>query len=192
MRIDSLTLRRCLPIALVLASGLLTACPGELENKAAFDAYEATRGDAGAPSNDTGGTAGSAGAAGSAGTSGTAGSAGSAGTDGSAGADDGAVTGACGDVVTRIFVPSCGGTGCHSASSPQQDLDLVSPGVASRVVGIAGKQCAQLLADPQNPEQSLLYQKLLPQPDCGASMPLARPALSGSDMACVLAWIAAQ
>jgi hypothetical protein len=37
-----------------------------------------------------------------------------------------------------------------------------------------------------------MYQKLLPLPKCGAQMPLARPPLSGSDTACVLAWIAAQ
>jgi hypothetical protein len=146
---------------------LLAGCPGELPNKAEFEAYAAAHGDAGAPD-----------AISQAGTS-----SGSAGTAG---------TGACGDVVARVFVPTCGGTGCHSAMAPQQGLDLVSPGVAARVVGVSAKQCLQLLADPQNPEQSLMYQKLLPKPACGAQMPLARPALSSSDVACVLSWIAAQ
>jgi len=104
----------------------------------------------------------------------------------------GAASSACGDVVTRIFVPSCGGTGCHGAVAAQQDLDLVSPGVASRVVGVVGTGCASTLADPANPEASLIYQKLSPTPPCGAPMPLARPALSDQDAACVLAWIAAQ
>ena len=151
-------------LAVAAALCLLAGCPGELPNKAEFEAYAAAHGDAGAP--DTNSQAGT-----------------SAGT---------AATGACGDVVARIFVPTCGGTGCHSATAPQQGLDLVSPGVAARVVGVSAKQCLQLLADPQNPEQSLMYQKLLPKPACGAPMPLARPALSSSDIACVLGWIAAQ
>jgi len=100
--------------------------------------------------------------------------------------------GPCGDVTTRIFVPSCGDTGCHGRTAPQQGLDLVSPGVASRVVGVSAKACAGALADPENPEGSLLYTKLLPRPACGSQMPLARPPLSSTDAACVLAWIAAQ
>jgi hypothetical protein len=165
-------------LALLSLVGLLTACPGELSNKAAFEAYAATHGDAGAPSDE----AGSSGSSSMAGTASTApgGSAGTVGNDG------------CGDVVARIFVPSCGGVGCHGASAPQQDLDLVSAGIAARVVGVSAKQCLKVLADPQNPEQSLLYQKLLARPDCGAQMPLARPALSSADIACVLSWIAAQ
>ena len=119
-----------------------------------------------------------------------AGSAGRASND--AAAPSGAGLGSCGDVVTRIFVPSCGGTGCHGATGPQNDLDLVSPGVAARVVGVSGIGCASPLADPANPEASLIYQKLSPTPPCGSPMPLARPALSEEDAACVLAWIAAQ
>ena len=158
-----------LPLALLGALCLLAGCPGELANKADFEAYAAAHGDSGAPAltNEAGTSSGHAGTS-------------------------GAANGACGDVVARILVPSCGGTGCHSALAPQQDLDLVSPGVASRVVGVPAKQCLQLLVDPQNPEQSLMYQKLLPKPTCGAQMPLARPALSSADMACVLAWIAMQ
>ncbi len=150
-------------LLLIGSMSVLSACPGELSNKAEFEAYEAAHGDAGAPAMMN-----------------EAGKAGSAGN------------GACGDVVTRIFVPTCGGTGCHSAVAPQQDLDLVSPDAASRVVGTPAKQCLQVLVDPQNPEQSLKYQTLLPKPACGAQMPLARPALSSADVACVLAWIAAQ
>jgi hypothetical protein len=100
--------------------------------------------------------------------------------------------GPCGDVPTRLFVPSCGGTGCHGATAAQQDLDLVSADVASRVVGVQAKVCVGTLADPSNPESSLLYTKLLTGPACGAQMPLARPPLSSTDAACVLSWIAAQ
>ena len=103
-----------------------------------------------------------------------------------------AADGACGDVVTRIFIPSCGGTGCHGAMAPQQGLDLESPGVAARVVGVIAKGCPINLADPQSPSGSLMYQKLSPDPPCGAQMPLARPPLSDADATCVFNWIIAQ
>lgn len=106
--------------------------------------------------------------------------------------DASADAGPCGDVVARIFEPTCGGNGCHGSTAPQQDLDLVSPGVALRVVGVAAKGCSVVLADPADPEASLIYQKLLPNPPCGSTMPLARPPLSRADAACVRAWIAAQ
>ena len=100
--------------------------------------------------------------------------------------------GECGDVPTRIFVASCGDTGCHGATAPQQGLDLVSAGLTTRVVGVQAKSCSGILADPQNPAGSLLYSKLLTKPKCGSQMPLARPPLSDADQQCVLAWIAAQ
>ncbi|HEY0468177.1 MAG TPA: hypothetical protein VGC79_28455 [Polyangiaceae bacterium] len=150
---------------------LLTGCPGTLDDKERFLV-----------------DAGNAGSAASGSSGGDAAATGKAGSD--AGPDSDA--GPCGDVVERIFVPSCGGTGCHGATGPQQDLDLVSAGVAARVVGVQGIGCASTLADPANPEASLIYQKLSPTPPCGSPMPLARPALSEEDAACVLAWIAAQ
>jgi hypothetical protein len=101
-------------------------------------------------------------------------------------------TGACGDVVMHIFQPQCGNSGCHGAVAPQQNLDLVSAGVAARVVGVSGTECSGVLANPASPETSLLYTKLSSHPPCGAQMPLAATALSSADMACVLAWIAAQ
>ena len=98
----------------------------------------------------------------------------------------------CGDVVAKIFVPKCGSSNCHGSSAPQQGLDLVSAGVAARVVGMTAKGCATTLADPENPEASLLYTKLAPNPPCGGQMPLAQPPLSDADAACVLKWIEGQ
>jgi len=154
---------------MALSALLLLGCPGTLDDKQRFlvDAGNGSDGrDAGAPAD--------------------------AATETGVEADADSDPGACGDVVTRIFVPSCGGTGCHDAVGPQQGLDLVSPGIAARVVGVAGVGCASLLADPANPEASLIYRKLMPTPPCGSPMPLARPALSDEDEACVLTWIGAQ
>jgi hypothetical protein len=106
--------------------------------------------------------------------------------------DAGTGGGECGDVPARIFVTSCGDTGCHGATAPQQELDLVSSGLDARIVGVQAKSCSGILADPQSPAGSVLYSKLLNQPKCGSQMPLARPPLSDADRQCVLAWIAAQ
>jgi hypothetical protein len=152
-------------VALCFVAG----CPGKLEDKQSFLSYVP-------PDASPDSTA----------------QAGSSSTAGGSGVGGGMNGDACGDIIDRVFAPSCGDTGCHGAVAPQQGLDLVSADVASRVVGVAGKVCVSTLADPANPEGSLLYKKLLPSPGCGAQMPLARPALSSADMACVLAWIAAQ
>jgi hypothetical protein len=187
MHIESLR-ARAWHWALLGAVGLLSACPGELRHKADFEAYEAARGDAGAP-----GTSNEAGADSGAATAGSAGNAGSSSGSSGSSSDSAGSSGsdACGDVRARILEPSCGGTGRHGATAPQQDLDLISEGIASRVVGVMAKQCLQVLADPENPEQSLLYTKLLARTDCGAQMPLARPPLSSADIECVRVWIAA-
>jgi hypothetical protein len=177
MRIDRSAIPALLASAsLALGTLLLSGCPGTLDNKERFLV------DAGSAGNGFGG-----------GTDGgdDAATPDDAGSDASA-AGAGPDLGPCGDVVTRIFVPSCGGTGCHGSTGAQQDLDLVSNGVRERVVGVTGTGCLSTLADPANPEASLLYQKLSPTPPCGSPMPLARPALSEEDTACVLAWIAAQ
>lgn len=155
--------------SLGLGALLLVGCPGTLDDKERFLVDAGSAGSAGAAGNATGG-----------------------GEDAGTTLDSGPDLGPCGDVVARIFVPSCGGTGCHGPSGAQQDLDLVSPGVAARVVGVSGIGCSAVLADPANPEGSLIYQKLSPTPPCGSPMPLARPALTDEDVACVRAWIAAQ
>ncbi|HYQ44209.1 MAG TPA: hypothetical protein VER11_19640 [Polyangiaceae bacterium] len=180
MRTDRWAQWRAAAFASSLIVGALTlgGCPGTLDDKERFLAAAGAAGKAGTAGSGVGGSD----------DAGPAMSGSDAGADPDAGPD----LGSCGDVVARIFVPSCGGTGCHGATGPQQDLDLVSPGVAERVVGVSGIGCSAILADPANPEASLIYQKLSPTPPCGSPMPLARPALSDEDVACVLTWIAAQ
>jgi len=102
----------------------------------------------------------------------------------------GAGGGACGDVEATVFAVSCAGGTCHGPGDPAQGLDLVSPGLASRVVGQPAHGCGGVLADPQHPEDSALYDKLLDAPGCGARMPLHGDPLSEDEIACVKAWIA--
>jgi hypothetical protein len=162
MRIDRARVAWC--CAFAVAASLIAGCPGKLDDKQRFLDYVPP--EAGPDAEAT--------------------------LEAGPGAGGGPSNGACGDIIDRVFAPSCGDTGCHGAVAPQQGLDLVSPDVASRVVGVSGKACVSVLADPANPEASLLYKKLLPAPGCGAQMPLARPPISSEDVACVLAWIAAQ
>lgn len=98
----------------------------------------------------------------------------------------------CGDVPAAILAPNCGGSGCHGVMGPQNDLDLESPGVAARVVGVPAKTCQGTLADPSSPDSSLIYTKLLADTSCGFQMPLSRPPLSAMDIECVKTWISKQ
>ena len=98
----------------------------------------------------------------------------------------------CPDIPTQIFATSCAQSGCHASAAPAASLDLQSPGVAARLVGVKPALCASsaALVDPSNPDQSLLYEKLGPSPPCGARMPLTGHYLSDSDTSCVRSWIA--
>jgi hypothetical protein len=98
----------------------------------------------------------------------------------------------CPDIENDLFPKSCGGSICHEGAEAAAGLDLVAPGVVSRLVDKMGRDCPGILVDPVVPESSLLYEKLLPLPDCGSPMPLGRPALTPDELACVRDWIAAQ
>lgn len=99
---------------------------------------------------------------------------------------------ACGDVPVDILAAKCGGTGCHGVKAPQNDLDLESPDVATRVVGVPAKLCSGILAKPSDPANSVIYTKTLETNTCGARMPLARPALSQKEIDCIKTWIGNQ
>ena len=101
---------------------------------------------------------------------------------------------ACADIETDVFPNSCGQTNCHNADDEAADLDLVSAGVASRVVGVAASSdCGgALLANPSNPEASVLYTKLT-DAYCGPSpMPILGDKFTDEELGCVAEWIAAQ
>lgn len=66
----------------------------------------------------------------------------------------------------------CGG--CHNANNPQSGLDLASERLAARVVNQPSSGCKGfVLADPVDPESSLIYRKLTSDPGCGEVMPPA-------------------
>ncbi|HEX8792774.1 MAG TPA: malectin [Polyangiaceae bacterium] len=97
---------------------------------------------------------------------------------------------ACADVPT-LFANTCGTAGCHDATTKAEALDLVSPGLASRLVRVPSVEGVGLLIDPTTPSKSVLYTKLLAAPPFGARMPTGG-ALDTSTTQCVLTWITSQ
>jgi hypothetical protein len=102
-------------------------------------------------------------------------------------------TGPCQDLVPQeVFVKVCSTPGCHSAVDKMLGLDLQSPGVASRLIGVHAVGGTGLLIDPSNPAMSVLYTKLTANPPFGVRMPFTRPPLDDATIACVLQWITLQ
>jgi hypothetical protein len=94
----------------------------------------------------------------------------------------------CPDVPQAIFRPNCTSAGCHNAQDKAQGLDLQSPDIGTRLVGVPAREGPGLLIDSSAPSSSVLYTKLTPRPPFGARMPLTG-ALDDPTIACVLAWI---
>ncbi len=70
----------------------------------------------------------------------------------------------------------------HSATLKTEGLDLVSPGLASRLVDVPSmEEPSVALIDPADPDQSYLLTKLRPNPPFGAQMPSLETALSASE-----------
>lgn len=101
---------------------------------------------------------------------------------------DAGVVAECPDVPAAL-ASRCGGKACHGPSEPAAALDLVTLGVEDRLVGRPAQSCAGTLADPERPEDSVLYVKLTDAPSCGARMPLGGEPFSAEEIACVAAWI---
>ena len=78
-----------------------------------------------------------------------------------------------------------------SAAAKSQNLDLQSPGVAARLVGVAASG-GGLLIDPTDPSQSVVYTKLTATPPFGSRMPLGMVPLDDAMLACVLSWVSQQ
>jgi hypothetical protein len=82
----------------------------------------------------------------------------------------------------------CGTAGCHGATTPASNLDLVSPGVEQRIANKTA-MCGGLLANTNDPQSSSIYTKLLDPPPCGARMPFLQEKLPDEEIDCVLTWL---
>jgi hypothetical protein len=92
----------------------------------------------------------------------------------------------CPDIPQAVFATKCNGAGCHTPPSAGGNLDLVSPDVASRLVGVKDSTGARLLIDPADPEESLLYERVVGS--VVPRMPASAP-LDDATTACLLSWI---
>ncbi len=98
----------------------------------------------------------------------------------------------CPDITQTVFLNVCATASCHSATTKAASLDLGSPNVASRLVGVAATGGPGLLIDPSAPRASVIYTKLTATPPFGVQMPFNEPALDDGTMSCVLEWVSAQ
>ena len=98
-----------------------------------------------------------------------------------------------------VMVTKCGQAGCHSNSLPQGGLDLVSPGVAARLLAAPppgmNASCADnlrtaYLMPSSNPATGFLFQKLTGSPPCGLMMP-ELGTWTASDASCLQQWATA-
>jgi hypothetical protein len=92
-----------------------------------------------------------------------------------------------------IFAETCGTMGCHDDSlQAQAGLDLVSPDVESRLIGVnaTGIGCeSAILVVAGDPESSYLLDKVLNAPGiCGLQMPYVGT-ISASDVETLRQWI---
>ena len=92
-----------------------------------------------------------------------------------------------------VLADSCGTVGCHDDSpQPEAGLDLLSPNVESRVVGVnaTGVGCeSEILVVAGGPDGSYLLDKVLNTPGiCGLSMPVVGT-LSASEIEILRQWI---
>jgi hypothetical protein len=94
------------------------------------------------------------------------------------------------DAIQRtILVPRCGLSGCHEEADPAQGLDLVSPDLESRIVGVVGV-CERPIVTPGEPNESYLITKVSRrEPSCGVTMPFDGTPLSKHDVSCLVAWV---
>jgi len=104
----------------------------------------------------------------------------------------GDAAGSCPDVPQDVFVKVCSTPGCHSAVDKMLGLDLQSPGVSSRLIGVQATGGTGLLIDPSDPAMSILYTKLTATPPFGVRMPFNESPLDDATIACVLSWITQQ
>jgi hypothetical protein len=88
----------------------------------------------------------------------------------------------------QIMAAKCGL--CHGQNSPTKGLDLVSPGLDMRLVGIRST-CfnREFLEVRPGPVQGFFLEKLEgPVDSCGVIMPFATPPLTPEEKACLYDW----
>jgi hypothetical protein len=99
-----------------------------------------------------------------------------------------------------LMVAKCTQAGCHGSNGPQAGLDLLTAGVAARLVGkpsnatlnpICASNTKPYLDTGSNPATGFLLDKLMATPPCGSVMPEIPGPLGQADLNCMNEWAAA-
>ena len=100
--------------------------------------------------------------------------------------------GSTGVTVELVFQVNCGNAVCHDADQPAAMLDLVSPNVASRTVGVnsTDPNCgSDIIVIAGDPIESYMMKKILNEPGiCGGQMPIGT-ILDAEDTDVIRQWI---
>jgi hypothetical protein len=93
------------------------------------------------------------------------------------------------DLQTEFIAPTCGTAFCHDSDIPIAGLDLVSPGVAERVVDEPDRSENCTLVDSADIANSLMILSLEDAPPCSLRMPFGGQPLPDDEKACVEVWV---
>lgn len=98
------------------------------------------------------------------------------------------------DVNATIIMAKCATAGCHSTMARAGSLDLESPNLGSRLIGVAATSAAcaprMLVTVTNGTADGVLFGRLLENPPCGLRMPLGMPGLSANEIACLRSYVA--
>jgi predicted CxxxxCH...CXXCH cytochrome family protein len=99
------------------------------------------------------------------------------------------------NVDTQLFGPTgtCSGVNCHNPMQAVADnLDLVSPGVANRIIGVTSTVCSGKVLIV-NADAGYMFEKLTQNPpQCGIQMPFGKTPLDANTIQCLRNWVGAQ
>jgi hypothetical protein len=88
-----------------------------------------------------------------------------------------------------LLKPKCGMAGCHTAEARTAGLDLMSPDLVFRLFNAPSTRCEERTLLRDDALSGHLFDKLEDAPPCGERMPLAAPALTEEEKACLHAWL---
>jgi hypothetical protein len=97
----------------------------------------------------------------------------------------------CDDVPNDLVGARCATANCHDATTAAQSLNLTpDDGLTGRIVGVQSTLCTgTMIVNPDAPEESSLYTKVLQANTCGLRMPASGQKLTAEQEQCLLDWI---
>jgi len=120
------------------------------------------------------------------------------GTSSGSGSGSSSSGGTCSNITPAYFATTCGTmAGCHTVNAAPNSavygLDLASPNLPSRLVGVKAREPTAppgtLLIDQATPANSAMYTKVTSSLTYGLQMPFGLPMLDTQTQMCILQWV---